>query len=155
MKVHTYEKAFLTLGVIVLVVCGSALVYASVGHGVHLPGEGGRIVPQEVTRTAPFDSIGVREIAPGRYRAVIIAQAWAFLPGEIRVPRGSEVEFIVTSTDVLHGFHVQGTRVNMMAIPGQISRATARFDRPGEFLLICHEYCGLGHHTMAGKVVVE
>lgn len=155
MKVHTYEKAFLTLGVVVLVACAAALVYATVGHGAHLPGPGGRIVPQEVLRTPPFDSLGVREVAPGRYRAVIIAQAWAFLPAEIRVPQGSEVEFIVTSTDVLHGFHIEGTRVNMMAIPGQISRAVYRFDRTGEHMLICHEYCGLGHHTMAGRVVVE
>src|SRR5690606_30886680 len=105
MKVHTYEKAFLTLGAIVLVACGAALVYATVGHGAHLPTAVGRIVPQEVLRTPPFDSLGVREVGPGRYRAVIIAQAWAFLPAEIRVPRGSEVEFVVTSTDVLHGFH--------------------------------------------------
>jgi cytochrome c oxidase subunit 2 len=155
MKVHTYEKAFLTLGAIVLLVCASALIYATVAHGIHLPGVGGRIDPAQVLRTPPFDSLGVRQVGPGRYQAVVIAQAWAFLPGEIRVPRGSEVEFVVTASDVLHGFNVEGTRVNMMAIPGQVSRAVYRFDRPGEHLIICHEYCGLGHHTMAGKVVVE
>ena len=30
MKVHTYEKAFLAVGIAVLVVCGGALVYATV-----------------------------------------------------------------------------------------------------------------------------
>lgn len=155
MKVHTYEKAFLTLGVIVLLACGTALVYASVGHGIHLPGRAGRIDPAQVLRTPPFDSLGVRQVAPGRYQAVIIAQAWAFLPAEIRVPRGSEVEFIVTASDVLHGFNIEGTRVNVMAIPGQVSRVVYTFAEPGEHMLICHEYCGLGHHTMAGRVVVE
>jgi cytochrome c oxidase subunit 2 len=29
------------------------------------------------------------------------------------------------------------------------------FDKPGEYLFICHEYCGLAHQTMAGKVIVE
>jgi cytochrome c oxidase subunit 2 len=56
---------------------------------------------------------------------------------------------------VLHGLHVAGTRINIMLIPGQIARAEYTFERPGEYLLICHEYCGLGHHTMGGKVVVE
>ena len=30
-----------------------------------------------------------------------------------------------------------------------------RFDEPGEHLLVCHEYCGIGHHTMAGRFIVE
>ncbi|MCG8468343.1 MAG: cytochrome C oxidase subunit II, partial [Gemmatimonadetes bacterium] len=68
---------------------------------------------------------------------------------------GSEVTFISTSTDVIHGIHIERTRLNMMLIPGQISRNTYRFDEPGEHLLVCHEYCGLGHHVMSGKVVVE
>jgi cytochrome c oxidase subunit II len=71
------------------------------------------------------------------------------------VPAGSKVTFISTSTDVLHGFTSTGTRVNVMLIPGQISRVEYTFREPGEHLLICHEYCGLGHHTMHGRVIVE
>jgi cytochrome c oxidase subunit 2 len=56
---------------------------------------------------------------------------------------------------VIHGLLVGGTRINVMLIPGQITRYSYTFDRPGEYLLMCHEYCGLGHHTMGGKVVVE
>lgn len=155
MKVHTYEKAFLGLGIVVLVACAAALVYATVGMNIHLPGRGGRVDPSAVLRTPPFDRPGVRQVGPNRYEAVVVGQAWAFIPSEIRVPAGAEVTFVATTIDVLHGFNVEGTRLNMMLIPGQISRATYRFDEPGEHLLICHEYCGLGHHTMAGKVVVQ
>ena len=42
-----------------------------------------------------------------------------------------------------------------MLIPGQVSRATYTFREPGEHLLVCHEYCGAGHHLMFGKVTVE
>ena len=63
--------------------------------------------------------------------------------------------FLAAATDVIHGLHISGTRVNMMLIPGQISRNTYRFEQPGEHLLICHEYCGAGHHLMSGKVIVE
>ena len=79
----------------------------------------------------------------------------SFRPAEIRVPAGAEITFLSTATDVLHGFHVEGTRVNMMLIPGQISRLVHTFREPGEHLLICHEFCGIGHHLMAGKVIVE
>ncbi|HUF70564.1 MAG TPA: hypothetical protein VMM79_18085 [Longimicrobiales bacterium] len=43
----------------------------------------------------------------------------------------------------------------MMLIPGQVSRNTYTFDEPGEHLIICHEYCGIAHHAMFGRVIVE
>jgi cytochrome c oxidase subunit II len=61
----------------------------------------------------------------------------------------------VTSADVLHGFLIERTNINLMALPGQVSKTTARFDMPGEYRFFCHEYCGLGHQTMWGKVIVE
>jgi cytochrome c oxidase subunit 2 len=155
MKIHTYEKAFMLAGAIVLVGCMAALVYASVGMGIHLPGAAGSIDPRQVATTPPFDQPGVRQTGEDSYEAVIIARAWSFNPTEVRVPVGANVTFTVTSIDVVHGFNVEGTRLNMMLIPGQISRNNYRFDEPGEYLIICHEYCGLAHHTMAGKVIVE
>lgn len=155
MKIERYEKAFLLVGAITLVVFLGALAYTSIAMGVHLPGRAGEVDPATVREMPPFDQPGVRDLGGGRYEVVMLAQAWAFVPAEIRVPAGSEVTFIATSVDVLHGIHVDGTRVNMMLIPGQISRNTYRFERPGEHLLVCHEFCGLGHHVMSGKVVVE
>jgi cytochrome c oxidase subunit 2 len=155
MKVHTYEKAFLAVGLAVLLVCGAALVYATAVQGIHLPGVAGRIDPRRVYQTPPFDRPGVKEVGPGQYEAVIVSQTWAFVPPVIRVPANATVTFIATTVDVIHGFNVEGTRLNMMLVPGQISRNSYRFRTPGEYLVICHEYCGLGHHTMAGKVVVE
>lgn len=155
MKVHTYEKAFLAVGIVVLLACLAALLYASVALGIHLPRDSGRIDPRRVYRTAPFDHPGVRRLDDGRYEAVVVAQTWAFNPPVVRVPVGAEVVFTATTVDIIHGFNVEGTRLNMMLIPGQISRNSYRFTEPGEHLLICHEYCGLGHHTMAGRVIVE
>lgn len=154
MKVHTYEKAFLAVGLAVLIACGVALVYAST-MGIHLPGKAGLLDPAQVARTAPFDKPGVHQTGPNRYDVVVISRAWSFNPAEVHVPAGAEITFITTSTDVIHGFMVGGTRLNMMVIPGQISKNTYTFSRPGEYLLVCHEYCGLGHHLMSGKIIVE
>jgi cytochrome c oxidase subunit II len=155
MKVHTYEKAFLAVGLVLLAGCALALVYASVVHGLHLPGDSGRIRPDQVYQTPPFHEPGVRQIGPGRYEVVMVGQAWSFNPAEIRVPVGALVTFTATSLDVLHGLHVEGTRLNMMLIPGQISQMNYTFREPGERLIICHEFCGVGHHFMYGRVIVE
>ncbi len=155
MKVHTYERAFLGLGAVVLAACLGALFYGSLGLGIHLPTRAGRIDPARVAATPPFDQPGVRQTGPNRYEAVVVAQIWSFTPAEIEVPAGGEVTFTMTSPDVIHGFYIERTRVNLMVIPGQVTRASYRFDRPGEYLLLCHEYCGVGHHTMQAKVVVK
>lgn len=154
-RIHTYEKAFLITSAAMLVVFLAALGYAAFGMGYHLPSRSDEIRPDEVTRTPPFDQPGVREVAPGEYEAVIVARAWGFQPAEIRVPAGARVTFKVTSVDVVHGFNIEGTRVNLMLLPGQVSELAYRFREPGEHLLICHEYCGVGHHAMFGRVIAE
>lgn len=155
MKAHSYENSFLAVGLLVLVACGLALVYATVGMNMHLPGRVGRLDPARVYQTPPFTQPGVRQTGPDSYEAVMVAQTWTFVPAEIRVPVGARVTFVATTVDIIHGFNVEGTRLNMMLIPGQISRNSYTFTEPGEHLLICHEYCGIGHHLMAGRVVVE
>jgi cytochrome c oxidase subunit 2 len=154
-KIHRYERAFLILSAFMLVVFLAALGYAAFGMGLHLPTRAGQIRPEEVARTPPFDHPGVREVEPGRWEAVIVARAWGFNPAEIRVPVRQPVTFRITSVDIVHGFHVDDTRINLMVLPGQVSELEYTFRETGEHLLICHEYCGAGHHAMAGKVIAE
>lgn len=154
MKVHLYERAFLWLGAVMLVAFLVALGYAGFQMGIHLPGRAGTVDPRTVASQPPFDSPGVRQLGPGRYEVVMIGRAWTFQPGELRFPTGSHVTFLATSTDVIHGLHVEGTRVNLMLIPGQVARNSYRFEEPGEHLMVCHEFCGVGHHMMSGRVVV-
>ena len=70
------------------------------------------------------------------------------------MPQGAEVTIYVTSQDVQHGFKITDTNVNMQVVPGQVSKLTYTFDRIGEFPYICHEYCGIGHAAMFGRVKV-
>jgi len=155
MRVHTYEKAFLWLGAAMLIVFGITLVITSTVMGIQLPGAVQRLDPAVVRQMPPFDEPGVRQVGESRYEVVLLGFAWAFEPREIRIPAGSEVTFIATSTDVIHGLHVEGSRVNMMLIPGQVARNTYRFDEPGTYQMVCHEFCGTGHHIMSGEVIVE
>lgn len=124
-----------------------AIVVGAFGLGIR--------VPTCVTDVPPFDQGQVVEVAPGQYVVNVVAQMWRFDPNEIRIPAGSTVTFNLTSKDVQHGFKILNTNVNLMAVPGVVNRAQARFDQPGEYLIVCHEYCGLGHHAMSAKVIVE
>lgn len=155
MRVELYEKIWIGLSGLVLVIFLGAIGGSVFGVGIHLPGVEGRIDPNVVAQAAPFDQPGVRVLAPRRYEVHILAQAWSFTPNEIRLPAGSVATFYVTSKDVTHGFWIENTNVNAMLLPGQITKVTARFDRPGTYLFVCHEYCGLGHQAMSGKLIVE
>ena len=153
--VYLYELAWILPSVAIPVGMLVALVVSSFGAGIHLPGNAGQVDPTKVEQTAPFDRPGLVELGSGRYEVRLVAQVWSFAPAEVRVPVGSTVTFVGTSRDVVHGLLIHGVNVNVMLLPGQIARATARFERPGEYPFVCHEYCGIAHHIMGGKVIVE
>jgi cytochrome c oxidase subunit 2 len=153
--VYLYELAWILPSVAIPVGMLAALLVTAFGAGIHLPGQVGRVDPTTVAQTPPFDQPGVVAVGPDRYEVRMVAGIWFFAPSEIRVPAGSTVTFVATSRDVVHGLLIHGANVNAMLLPGQIARVTTRFDRPGEYPMLCHEYCGIAHHTMWGKVVVE
>ncbi len=154
--VDRYEGIWMRLSAIILAVFFLAITIAGFASGFQVPGVYQRIDPATLYDAgSPFAEPGLRELAPGKYEAYIRAQIWQFTPNEIRVPAGSTVTFYVTSQDVQHGIKITGTNINMMALPGQISRLTATFDEPGTYDFICHEYCGQLHHTMYGRIFVE
>ena len=156
LHVDRYEGAWIRASITVLAIFVVAVLTSSAAFGIQLPGVYARIDPNTLLDEGnPFAEPGVRELAPGKYEVYIRAQIWSFLPSEIRVPQGATVTFYLTSQDVQHGFIVEGTNINMMVLPGQVSKLTATFDEPGTFNIICHEYCGIGHHNMFAQLIVE
>jgi cytochrome c oxidase subunit 2 len=153
--IYLYEVAWILPSIAIPVSMLVALVVFAFGAGVHLPGDEGRVDPTKVLTTAPFNQPGIVEVGPGEYEVRMVAGIWVFTPNEIRVPAGSTVTFVATSRDVVHGLFIPRANVNTMLLPGQVARITTRFDRPGEYPFFCHEYCGIAHHTMWGKVIVE
>ena len=89
---------------------------------------------------------------PSRVRG--IGQQYSFTPSCIVVPTDTPVTFRATSADVVHGFLITGTNINLMLVPGYISSLNARFDSTGERLMPCHEFCGMGHEGMWGRIKV-
>lgn len=159
MHIHPYERAWIIASVVLLALLGGAIVYSSASMGIHLPGVEGTShahhAPAAAGAAPGGVEPGIRQVGPNEYEVTMLARVWNFTPNEIRVPQGAKVTFVIHSADIIHGIKILDTNVSMMVIPGQVGKATYTFTKPGEYLFVCHEYCGAGHHLMSGKVVVE
>jgi len=145
------EKTGLTLAIILLLVFFSLIVYAAKGLKID--------IPTCVTDVEPFQEGKLIKHGDKRYELHILAKMWVFDfnkgATEIKIPVGSVVDIFVTSKDVVHGVHINDTNFNIMAIPGTVGYMRVKFEKPGVYHVVCHEFCGVGHHAMQGKIIVE
>lgn len=155
MKVHVYEKFWMWLSGALLVVFAGAIGYTATVQAVQPASHVETIDPTQLRADPRFATPGVSVGPDGGVQVVMIGQMFAYLPGEVRVPAGQPITFRITSGDVIHGFQIVGTNGNTMIVPGYVSQFTTTFEQPGEYLIVCNEYCGLGHHVMQGRLIVE
>jgi len=142
-----YEIRILTLTGLLLMLFLISVLYAVNEHATDLP----ECIPYDESFTNP----GIKQLDDDLYQVFINAQMWSFEPSEMYFPVGSEVDFYLSSTDVVHGFHIAEKGINMMAVPGGINKMTAKFTKPGVYNIVCHEYCGSGHQHMRGEIIVN
>ena len=81
---------------------------------------------------------------------------WELSDNTVRV--GEPVEFHLTSGDVNHGFGIYENRSRLLtqaqAMPGFVNKLRYTFSTPGQYEVLCLEYCGLAHHGMAAQINV-
>ena len=112
-------------------------------------------IRQKVDEQAPFNEPGVFEVGDNEFDVVMTLEAFSFNPGDIEVPKGAKVNFIMTSKDVVHGMQIVDTNVNAMVMPGHIQKISQTFNEAGEYLILCNEYCGAGHQLMSTTITVK
>ena len=154
MNVHLYEKLWMWASGVIIAVFVASILYTSTAQSLQPPSHVETIDPQTVRASAEFAQPAVVLHADGSATVHVLAMMFAFLPTEIRVPRGRPVTFRMTSPDVIHGFQIVNTNGNAMVVPGYITQFTTQFDTAGEYLIVCNEYSGLGHHGMYASLVV-
>lgn len=153
MKVDLYEKLWMWGVAVMLALFFTSTAVAALHDSRHPPSHVETIDPRRVMQDARFSAPGVSTDAQGRLQARIVGMTFAWLPAELTIPANTPVTFRVTSMDVVHGFEIVRTDGQTMVLPGYVSQFTTEFD-PGEYLIACNEYCGVGHHTMAAKLHV-
>jgi heme/copper-type cytochrome/quinol oxidase subunit 2 len=71
------------------------------------------------------------------------------------VKAGEVVDLTVISMDVAHSFFIYELGVHIDAIPGHVNHSWLRADSPGQYRIECTQFCGTGHYTMIGQLVVS
>ena len=153
MKVDLYERIWMIGVGVMLALFFSVIAWESAAMGRMPPSHVETIDPRTVMSDPRFAPQGVRVAPDGSVHLHVVGLTFTWLPSEVTLPAGRPVTFHITSIDVTHGFEIVRTNAQSMVIPGYISQFTTTFD-PGDYLVVCNEYCGVGHHTMFGKLHV-
>ncbi len=98
------------------------------------------------SQTSVASGANVKEIS-------MTAKAWAFEPSTIELNKGDKVKLTVTANDVKHGISIFGISKRLEPNMPEVIEFTA--DEAGEFPFFCTVYCGDGHGSMKGKVIVR
>jgi cytochrome c oxidase subunit 2 len=152
-KANLYERVWAWGVGVTLVIFFGTLANASIRHGFHPPSHVETIDPRKVFQNDGFRRQGVALDGSGRITVTVIGMMFTWMPGELVLPAETPVTFQLTSVDVIHGYQIVRSNGQSMVIPGYVSRFTTTF-APGDYLIACNEYCGVGHHQMAGRLKV-
>ncbi|HEY4240386.1 MAG TPA: cytochrome c oxidase subunit II [Kofleriaceae bacterium] len=104
----------------------------------------------------------LRAVPANALRVHVVAKQWMWqfvypnglaAETELRVPVGRPVELVLASRDAIHSFFVPAFRIKEDAVPGRVTSMWFEAVAPGEYPILCAEYCGAGHSRMRGTVI--
>ena len=90
--------------------------------------------------------------APGG-DAYMVARLWEWWP-ILELQKDQTYRLHLSSLDWQHGFSLQPVNINLQVHPGLEQIVTLTPTATGEFSVVCNEFCGVGHHTMVGRIRV-
>ncbi len=73
----------------------------------------------------------------------------------LKLQKDVEYTLHLSSIDVNHGFSLYPLNVNFQVVPGYDYGLRVTPNASGDFRIICNEFCGIGHHVMVGRIIVE
>ena len=164
-RLETWLTGVTTVGVIAMLAPGlvvwadfvnvpdEAAEFEAVGQQWHwtfrFPGEDGAFGDVGVRHMTPENPFGMDSADPAGRDDILVASPVVHLPVD------RPVRVWLRSKDVLHDFAVPQFRVKMDLVPGHVSYVWFTPTVVGEYEILCEELCGMAHHTMRGRVVVE
>ena len=160
--IATPEKIWITVAFLWGLVMFGMMVYWHVAGRQNLSNEAYRIDPavyQEramavVNQYTVREEAGIPVVAPPPGTDIyLIARLWQWWP-IFELKKGQDYRLHLSSMDWMHGFSLQPVNINLQVHPGYDMVLTVTPDRAGEYGIVCNEFCGIGHHTMVGKLYV-
>jgi len=83
------------------------------------------------------------------------AKKFEFDPPTITVKQGDKVRLKVKSIDVEHGFSLPDFDIKVNLAPNKEEIIEFTADKKGTFTFFCSVFCGEGHRSMKGSLIVE
>ena len=112
-------------------------------------------VEAHVQKTKVGEDRGFPIVAPVPGEDVyMLARLWQWYP-VIKLKKGETYRLHLSSLDLVHGFSLFPLNLNFMVLPGYEYVLTITPTEKGEVYTVCNEFCGIGHHQMVGKIIVE
>ena len=139
MNVDLYEKIWMYGVAVMLALFFGSTAMAAIGRNIHPPSHVETIDPKTALADPRFAKQGVTRGLDGKVDASVVGMMFVWLRAEATIPADTPVTF--------------RTNGQVMVVPGYVSQFTVSLP-VGEYLVACNEYCGIGHHTMAGKLHV-
>jgi cytochrome c oxidase subunit II len=150
------EKRWATISVAIIIVLALLAAFAGIHRATMPQVRVETIDPSRLHLSGEFveSNLGSTLEQNGSVTVRAIGQQYSFTPACILVPAQTPITLRATSADVVHGILVQATNVNTMLVPGYVSEQFMRFEKTGDYLMPCQEFCSFGHEGMWGKVRV-
>ena len=102
---------------------------------------------------------------PDSYEVDVTAHMWDYTfsypnggisdDTNMHIPVDTPVVFVLTSTDVIHGFYMPVFRIKKDVVPGRYNKIWVQAKMVGTFDIFCTQYCGQDHSAMRRKVIVQ
>ena len=84
----------------------------------------------------------------------IVAKRFVFTPATVKLKQGEPVVFELTTQDVFMGMNIPDFNVRTDIVPGKTMKLAFTPDKAGTFIFLCDVFCGDGHESMSGTLVV-
>lgn len=111
-----------------------------------------------------------RSAAPQERVITVQARRYGYEPAVIRVNRGDTIRLRLSSSDVVHGFYLEGYDLDAAVVPMRttfdvrhpsrpgaaesVKEVVFKADREGKFRYRCSQTCGFLHPFMLGEFIV-
>jgi len=83
----------------------------------------------------------------------LLSEQWRWSPVLV-LENNQSYKLHISSKDVVHGLSIQPVNMNFQVYPTYDYLLEFQPTEAGEYKVVCNEFCGIGHHTMIGKIVV-
>jgi cytochrome c oxidase subunit 2 len=111
------------------------------------------MVDQYTVRTETDQQIPV--VAPPAGSDIyMLGRLWQWWP-ILELEKDQTYRLHISSMDWQHGFSLQPVNINFQVVPGYEMVLSITPDKAGEYGVVCNEYCGIGHHSMLGRIYVK